>query len=335
MTDCPPPFELLQSEALSPAQKVHLRSCRRCTALARALGGTAGEREVTEPATAIEWSHRPVADVLADPHPGAIHSIWGNEDGDLLAAVIIDVDDHEALVVPVSPETRLAAETDVLIDRSVLAYPAMLEVWNHAQVLPEQIMERIGELDEQLTTLVQDAVDAVIDSQSLPDGLTEGVAIIGEADPRRLFREAEARRAQKFLAPWRMLNAADTLGGVLSFARNEHELEPEAVATQVDLPAEVLTRLEADKQDLRQSVPIAHLQSLAQTFELCPSARLGHLVEEAVFANDRGTGVGAPVAMARRRRGARSAAPLLPEDVRREHARDYARQLLDRMRQTP
>jgi hypothetical protein len=293
------------------------------------------EQRAAEPATAIEWPHRPVTDVNADPRPGAVHSIWGNEDGDLLAAVIIDVDDHEALVVPVSPETHLAAETDVLIDRAVLAYPAILEVWNHAQVLREQIMERIGELDERLTALVQDAVDAVIDGQPLPDGLTEGVAIIGEADPRRFFREQEAQRAQKFVAPWRLLNAADTLGGVLSSARAEQELEPDAVATQVDLPLDVLTRLEADEQDLRQSVPVAHLQSLARTFELWPSARFGHLVEEAVFANDRGTGLDAPVAMARRRRGARSAALRLPEDVRREHARDYARQLLDRMRQMP
>jgi hypothetical protein len=335
MTDCLSPFELFQSETLSPAQNAHLRSCRRCTALARALNGAVAAQQTTAPATAIEWPHRPVADVNADPRPGAVHSIWGNEDGDLMAAVIIDVDEHEALIVPVSPETHVAAETDILIDQAILAYPAMLEVWNHAQVLREQIMERIGELDERLTALVQGAVDAVIDSQPLPDGLAEGVAIIGDADPRRLFREQEAQRAQKFVAPWRLLNAADTLGGVLSSARAEQELEPDVVATQVDLPLDILTRLEADEQDLRQSVPIAHLQLLARTFELCPSARLGHLVEEAAFANDRGTELGAPVAMARRRRGARSAAPRLPEDVRREHARDYARRLLDRMRQTP
>jgi hypothetical protein len=335
MTDCLSPFELFQSETLSPAQSAHLRSCRRCGARARARDGARAAPPPPQPATAIEWPHRRVADVNADPRPGAVHSIWGNEDGDLLAAVIIDVDEHEALVVPVSPETHLAAETDVLIDQAVLAYPAMLEVWNHAQVLREQIMERIGELDERVTALVQGAVDAVIDSQPLPDGLMEGVAIIGEADPRRFFREEEAQRAQKFVAPWRLLNAADTLGGVLSFARAEQELEPDVVATQVDLPLDILTRLEADEQDLRQSVPIAHLQLLAQTFELWPSARLGHLVEEAVFANDRGTELGAPVAMARRRRRGGRGPPRLPVDVRREHARDYAGQLLDRMRQRP
>jgi hypothetical protein len=256
MTDCLSPFELVSSEPLSHAQTAHLRSCRRCTALTRALGQASAAMQTTEPASAIEWPHRPVVDIDADPRPGAVHSIWGGEDGDLLAAVIVDVDDHEALVIPVSPETHLAAENDVLIDQRVLAYPAMLEVWNHAQVLREQIMERIGELDEQLTALVQDAVDAVIDGRGLPDGLPRGVPIIGEADPRRLFREEEALRTQRFVTPWRLLYAADTLGGVLASARAERELEPDAIVTQVDLSSDVLTRVEADEQDLRQSVPI-------------------------------------------------------------------------------
>ena len=75
----------------------------------------------------------------------------------------------------------------------------MLEIWNHVQVLREQMMERIGELDDELLFWSHAAVDAVIDSQPLPAELAQGVAVIGEADPRRLFREEEARRVQTFV----------------------------------------------------------------------------------------------------------------------------------------
>ena len=287
-------------------EAAHVRGCARCSGLVRALADADHASISPESSVAIGWPHAVVADLDADPQPGAVHSIWGDEDGDLLAAVIIDVDDREALVVPVSPETHFAGDADVLIDPTVLAYPAMLEIWNHVQVLREQVMERIGQLNGDLIAL-DAAVDAVIDSRPLPPELRQGVAVGGEADPRRLFREEEARRIQKFVEPWRILNVADTLGTVLAARRVKKDLPTDAVAEQADLSADVVARLEADQQNLRAGISISHMDALARWFGLCPSQRLGDLVERAVFDNDRGPAADAQLAMARRRRGTRSA----------------------------
>lgn len=335
MSTCLSLFELSRADSLTPAQTAHVNVCPRCRGLVRALAGADPAPTSPGPSLTLEWPHPAVANLDAAPRPGAVHSIWGNEDGDLLAAVIVDVDDREALVVPVSPDVHFAGEADVIIDQTVLAYPAMLEIWNHVQVLREQVMERIGQLNDELLDLVDAAVDAVIDSQPVPAELPQGVAVIGEADPRRLFREEEVRRVQRFVEPWRVLNVADTLGTVLAARRIENDLETEAVAEHADLSVDVIARLEADQENLREGVPISRLDTLAKWFGLWASQRFGDLVEQAVFDNDRGTAPGATLAVARRRTGVRSAGgeELLPEDVRRENARDYTQRLLARMRE--
>jgi transcriptional regulator with XRE-family HTH domain len=331
MNECPSLTDLTSPEP-APAVAAHVRECARCSALRRALSDTRSPTASREPVTTIVWPHAPTADLAAPPRPGAIHAIWGDEDGDLLVAVIVDVDEREALVLPVSPDVHFAGDSDVLIEDEAVAYPAMVEVWNHVQVLSEQIMEQVGVLRDSFAAELEAAVDAITDSEPLPATLRQGVPLLTEKDPRLLFRERESDRIRRFVDPWRALNDGDTLGEVVRGRREEKDLTLEALGAIADLTVEALSGMEADSQDLYADVPVAALGKLADGLGLVASRRLGDLVEAAVFTNDRTPEPSAETMHARRRRGVRSASVQPPEDVRLEHAREYAAKLLARMK---
>jgi hypothetical protein len=257
------------------------------------------------------------------------------EGGDLLAAVVMDVNEREALIVPVSPETHMAGDADVLIDATVLAYPAMIEMWNHVQVLTEQLAEQVGMLAPELVGRVDAALDAVLESEPLPGSLTQGVPVLSGDDPRQLFRDREAERARKFVEPWRLLNTGETLGEIVTARRAERDLTVDDLSSDVDLDSEVLTRLEADREDLRAAVAISSLASLVERLKLHPSRRLADLVERAVFDNDRQAVVETEPVRARRRAGRRSGGRPPSEELRTEHARDYTERLLARLQESP
>src|SRR6185312_16378566 len=130
----------------------------------------------------LEWPHAVYGEPEAEPVPGALHSVWGGEDGQLLVAAILEIDHREALVVPISDEPQLAGDWDLLLPEEVLPYPAMLEVWNHLRVLREQLMEQVARLDEGWLTGLRRAFNAFMTGEALPEGLPQGPPLIGEND---------------------------------------------------------------------------------------------------------------------------------------------------------
>lgn len=332
MNECPSLTDLTSPDPLAPAIAAHVRECARCSALRRALANAGSPIANREPATTIVWPHAPIKNLDAPPRPGAIHAIWGDEEGDLLVAIILDVDEREALVLPVSTDIQFAGDADVLMQDETLAYPAMAEIWNHVQVLSEQIMEQVAVLPDAFAVVLDAAVDAFMDSEPLPSTLRQGVALLTEKDPRLLFRERESERIRRFVEPWRALNDGDTLGEIVRGRREERDMTLDALSARVDLTVQALNGVEADSHDLYADVPVAAMSKLADGLDLTASQRLVDLVEAAVFRNDRMPEPSKQIMHARRRRGVRSAASVPPEEVRREHAREYATKLLARMK---
>jgi hypothetical protein len=335
MIDCPSIAELTSAEILPPVLAAHVRECPRCQALRQLWEANppASVEFVSEAIVDARWPFAPHPNIDAPARPGAIHCVWGPEDGELLPALIMDVDEVEALVIPISPDTDMAGDGDVFIDQDVLAYPAIAEMWNHLRVLVEQIVEQIGELEATVHQNLDTALDAMLASEPLPAGLRQGPELIGELDPRALFREREAERARKFVEPWRALNLGATLGAVLEARRSERDLALDDVGERTDLAADALHRLEGDREDLHARVPIASMTALVRQMNLTPSRKLADLVEAAVFANDREPEPGAEVERARRRSGVRSAGRPSSEEIRRKHAQEYAQRLLKQLKE--
>lgn len=337
MSTCPSIYELTEPVQLPPQLAAHLASCPRCRALRDAWEAdpTPDEGPDIDALSEYRWPHDVYAGVDAEPVRGALHSIWGPESGELLTAVVVDVDEREALIVPVSPDVHLAGDWDVLLDNQVLPYAAIAEVWNHLHVLREQFLEQLMRLSSSAAEAIDAAVDAFTSGDELPSGLRQGPALLTDADPRHGFRDSEAALARGFTEPWRLLYAASTLGGVIRGRREDCDLNLSDLGEEVDLEPDSLSRLEDDREDLNARVSVPAMGRLIHRLSLPPSRRLAELVGAAAYENVQETITATGVVRARRRRGMRSAVGRPPEPgVRREIADLYVARLMERLEQS-
>lgn len=336
MSDCPSIYELTDSVYLPPQLAAHVSGCARCRALRAAWEAESisnDDLDLDDLPEAV-WPHQVYFDQGAEPTPGAVHSIWGPESGELLVAVIVYADDEEALVIPISPDVQLAGDWDVLLDEPALPYPAVAQVWNHLHILREQCMEQLARLSSSLAAGLAQALDAFLTAARLSHQLRQGPALLTSDDPRHMFRDGEAARVREFTEPWRLLYAASTLGGVLRGRRDDCELALNDLSEELDLATEKLTRLEDDQEDLYSRVPVPDMERLVRRLSLPPSKRLANLVGVAVYENVRGTPA-LGLVRARRRRGVRSAAGPHPDDAaRRAAAEAYVGRLMQRLGET-
>jgi hypothetical protein len=334
MSTCPSIYELTEPAQLPPQLAAHLSGCPRCRALRAAWEAdpTPDEGPDVDALPEYRWPHHVYSDVDAEPVRGALHSIWGSESGELLTVVVVDVDEREALVVPVSTDVHSAGDWDVLLDNEVLPYAAIAEVWNHLHVLREQFLEQLARLSSPVAEAIDAAVDAFSSGDELPSGLRQGPALLTDADPRHGFRDSEAALARGFTEPWRLLYAASTLGGVIRGRREDCDLELSGLGEEVDLEPDSLRRLEDDREDLHARVPVPAMARLIHRLSLPPSRRLAELVSAAAYENVQETTAATGVVRARRRRGMRSAAGGPPEaGTRREIADRYVAHLMERL----
>ena len=219
----------------------------------------------------------------------------------------------------------------MLLD-DVLPYSAMAEVWNHLHVLREQFLEQLGRLLSAASEAVDAAMDAFASGAELPLGLRQGPPLLTDADPRHGFRDGEATLARMFTEPWRMLNAASTLGGVIKGRLEDFEVQADQLGDEVAVPTEQLQRLGDDREDIHGLLAVATMERLIRRLELLPSRRLAELVRAAVLENVREGRPATGSMQARRRQGVRSAARASVDVTAREEIADrYVGQLMDRL----
>lgn len=334
MNTCPSILELTEPQQLPPQLAAHVAECVRCRGLRAAWEAphTTDDEPHADDFARHVWPHEVHTDIGADPVRGAIHSVWGPETGELLVALVLDVDDQEALVLPVSPDVHLAGDWDLLLDDDVLPYPSMAEVWNHLYVLREQLVEQLAELSAPISEAVDAAVDAFDSGADFPSTVRQGPAILTDTDPRLRFRDEEAALARAFTEPWRALHAAPTLGGVIRSRLEERELDIGNLGRDTDIETGLLERIGEDREDLHAQVPVSDMERLIRHLQLPPSVRLAKLIRTAVYENVRESPTSTGVVRARRRRNVRSAElPLADANARNEIADRYVARLMQRL----
>lgn len=226
---CPSLNELRgQLESANEAISRHLESCRRCRALLRLLAEQAAQlpsapapvepQPAGESSAAAEQRPTDLAEgaVVVAASPAA--------PGELLVAVVLDTKSEAAgtdgvIVAPLSTETQLATDADVLLGRAQtrLGYEVMAEIWNHGTVLREQLEEQRGVIEgnawEKMAALYAAAIGELEDeaegAQTTAAPIGDGLPIIADEDPRLVFQDEEVERAQRFYLPAARLLAAD------------------------------------------------------------------------------------------------------------------------------
>lgn len=247
---CPTVDELRdQLEQASEEIARHLATCRRCRALLRLLAEARAPLppSLSPPADLPSSREPPVepGQLITGVTDGAVVVASSPEaPGELLVAVVLDVESAAAgadglVVVPLSPETRLATDADIVLgaEQSPLGYQVTAEVWNTGTILREQIEEQRGHLGDAAWARINALYSAAIgDLESEPEEaqptatpMGDGPPIVDDADPRLVFQDEEIERAQRFYTP-----AARLLAGDAAEAETETE-ERDASALTVGL----------------------------------------------------------------------------------------------------
>src|SRR5439155_16593470 len=142
-----------------------------------------------------------------------------------LVGALVDWDDDEAVVVPVSDEVRYATNWDLLLEEQLLGYRAMAEVWNHGTVLVEQLNEKIGELGDRGSAL-EAMYAAALEGARLPTALPVGPAVLSDIDPRNAFHDQEGERTAVYWQPANLLAGVASVFEVVRLQREELDISP-------------------------------------------------------------------------------------------------------------
>jgi hypothetical protein len=212
--DCLSSLELLElafsdsgSQELEPARQ-HLAHCRRCTALA-ALFDDESRQRTEELAAAVELSDELSARIKADASQAAQREqaitddgvnrnrsrtgeVWlaraSNDYNETVAVIGRRPDDPDLIwVAPISDETEMAAEGDVIADKSLLGYELLVCAWNSGAIKPDQLEIYRGRLAEDDRKTLAMAFNAWLGDEvsSAPPG---HAPIVGPEDPRLAWR---------------------------------------------------------------------------------------------------------------------------------------------------
>jgi hypothetical protein len=273
---CPSLDALLVTDAeLTEEVLDHLAACQRCRALrTRMLERPLEEQEVV---TIGGLRKDPTERRSGPPTPvlGGVYAIHGPLRDEYLIGCLLDWDEEEAVVVPLSDEVVYATNWDVLLERSVLGYSTMAEVWNHGAVMPEQLVERLGELGE-ATEAVSSLYVAALESSEVPTGLRVGLPVLGDADPRLVFQSEEAERTAVYWQPATLLAGVETLGELIQLQREELGL-PRSELEQV-ISEDELEAVERNRLDLVGNIEPPNFASLLRFLQVDASQRLRKLM---------------------------------------------------------
>jgi len=317
---CPSLEALFAADAeMGEEVRAHVATCRRCRALRRHMRPA----ELATDAAAVE---KPALRAMLDPDPalGSVYAIHGPSVDEYLLGALVDWDEEEAVVIPLSDEVRFATDWDLLLDENVLGYEAIAQVWNHGTVLVEQLEEKIAELGEWASAL-ESLYTAALEGREVPTPVQVGPAVLTDADPRLIFQEEEGERAATFWEPAGLLAGVESVFEVVRRQSEQLALAPEAVGV---MDAQTLEQLEAGQLDVGTAVAVSTFAKLLRRLRVGASRRLERLIVAAVLATYRDPLETRP-ALARKRRGMRKR----PETTSRERfAADYARKVIEELK---
>ena len=312
MTDrCPALIDLTASE-LGPEIEAHLAICRRCRALRATL-------PIQEGASAPTFTPSSTREIRRRPSVGDVGLVTTFDDSDNLVVFVAAVRSGEAVVVPISDETRFATEWDLLIDENVLGYPAMAEAWNHGVVFVEQLSEALLSAPPGVGEQIRALVEAT-KSDHVPSELPVGARVLSEDDPRLLFEEEEAENARRYWYPRMLLCDVATVGELVS-RRQETLGLPDADLEQILGEAAALAALREDRLKLvEHGDAVVHV---LRTLRLRQYDRLRALLMASLDDPERDAQARIGVSFNRRRAGTAGAAELDREAVLRREKEQF------------
>jgi len=269
--------ELTDSET-----QAHLESCARCQVLLANLEHEAPE-EVQLPADLPELAR--VRTEMGEPAHMTAGQLWLASTPDLphwrFPVLVIGRPRQRpgtVLVAPAFTEIDSATDLDLLLPEDTLGYDAAAAIWAFGPVFEHQLDEHVGKLRADLLDEVRALYQHVAVGGERPVHAHVGLALAGDKDPRRDFRQELLERIRPLYQPVRTAEIGTpaelgteqeqpetTFGGFLAglLAAGE-EWDKPTLLEQADLSATQLERFLQDDLDLTHARDI---HALARTIK--------------------------------------------------------------------
>jgi hypothetical protein len=289
-TSCPSASDLFRNSH-TKEQASHIETCPRCQALL-ALRDDRFDLEQEEPSVAFSLGAPSVSQ-------GDVALVAAPDSDELLLAVVVREGEDAVTIVPLSDETTNAAEWDLLIPKDVLGYQVIAESWNRGRVFPEQVVEVIARLKDDLFSSLYELVRAGATDAEPPEAVT-GPAILDAADPRLRFQDEETERVHVYWEQVLALAGVASLGELVATRRAELGLE-ESQLERGGLLRDWVGDLERDAIDPSR-LGLDTILRLMRNLHLAASNRLGRVIFQTIAAH-RGGSADAALTFARKRQG--------------------------------
>jgi hypothetical protein len=323
---CPSLADLF-ADPMGAEVRAHIADCVRCQTLSQHR-----ETQRKEGPQIGSWEAVTRVQPLLNVDVGALVSVRVPTSDEFLVAAVVEAATEEIVIAAISAETEFAAEWDLLIDRSVLGYPASIEVWNSGTVLIEQLHEILGQVPTDVWQQLDLLYEASLLGRQPLEAVPTGPPVIAERDPRLLFQEQELERSREAWLPASALAPAgsliELLDSRLDALRLDWEEVSERLSDEVANRPDWVTLLRRRQLDIFASVQVQAMKRLLATLELPPSRRLASFVWREV-AKTRQVEAKTGLAFARRRLGQRTPKRNADDESAREAADRYVQKLMD------
>lgn len=118
----------------------------------------------------------------------------------LLAVIAALVSEDTVAVIPLSEDSRVATEWDLIIPAEVLGYTVLAQAKLTGTVVPDQLAQRLSSLPEHVLTELEELSTAAAQGASIPPAhLPVGPWVLDEADERLQVRVHNAHALSAYL----------------------------------------------------------------------------------------------------------------------------------------
>ena len=262
----------------------HVARCPRCRVLASPAGGfndSAGP-EVASPAYGgINRGRLRVGQVC--------RVSFGDID-EYLLAVVLTTDGRDAHVLALTDEIEMATDRDLIVASAFLGYEAMIQTSVAGDVLGEQVHE----IRATLSSADASTLSRIVGTSPMSPAPGSGPAVVGEHDPRLLFRSEQQEQAAPFWRPALLLAGVATFGEFVGARRVRSTGASDALLDELDLllgGEGLMRRLERDQLDLHTEVEPARLVGVLARLQIGLDEGIARLLGDAIT-----TSPGAPTA---------------------------------------
>jgi hypothetical protein len=221
----------------------------------------------------------------------------------LLAVIAAPASEDAVAVIPLSEDSRMATEWDLVIPAEVLGYTVLAQAKLTGTVAPDQLAQRLSSLPERVLNELEELSTAAKQGASIPPAhLPVGPWVLDEADERLQVRAHNAHALAAYLhASYEdPLSEWGSFGGIL--VRGSRALGV-SIETLTDEPW--ANAIQTDEIDLFKRVPARRLARLITDLQIAWNERVRQALKNAVRATLTPSEVVHGAALGRRR-GARS-----------------------------